>query len=97
MTCAQVAQSSNCGRAARPTGAMFDSIARVRPRATPGERRVGRCLRASANGPVFSVPYSTREVAASSNPRPIQQLLARVCRHGCAVHLLMGGTWPSAC
>ena len=42
---------------------LFDSVARVQPRATPGAASA-----AASNGPTFSVPFSTREVEANSNP-----------------------------
>lgn len=41
--------------------ALFDSVARVQPRATPGAVSA-----AASNGPTFSVPFSTREVEANS-------------------------------
>jgi ABC-2 type transport system permease protein len=44
---------------------MFDSIARVQSRATAGDAAASA---APANGPSFSVPFSTREVEASSKP-----------------------------
>jgi len=48
---------------------MFDSIARVQSRATPGAAAAsGAASAAPSNGPTFSVPFSTREVEASSNP-----------------------------
>jgi ABC-2 type transport system permease protein len=67
---AQVAQSQQLPAGQRDQlVAMFDSIARVRSRATPGEAAAsGAASAAPASGPVFSVPYSTREVAASSKP-----------------------------
>jgi ABC-2 type transport system permease protein len=43
--------------------ALFDSVARVQPRATPGAASA-----AASNGPSFSVPFSTREVEANSKP-----------------------------
>ncbi len=43
--------------------ALFDSVARVQPRAAPGAASA-----AASNGPSFSVPFSTREVEANSNP-----------------------------
>jgi ABC-2 type transport system permease protein len=49
--------------------AMFDSIARVQSRATPGAAAAsGAASAAASNGPTFSVPFSTREVQARSKP-----------------------------
>ena len=42
---------------------LFNSVARVQPRATPGAASA-----AASNGPTFSVPFSTREVEANSKP-----------------------------
>jgi ABC-2 type transport system permease protein len=48
---------------------MFDSIARVQSRTTPGAAAAsGAASAAPSNGPTVSVPFSTREVEASSNP-----------------------------
>ena len=48
---------------------MFDSIARIQSRATPGATAASAAASAApSNGPAFSVPFSTREVEAGSNP-----------------------------
>ena len=56
--------------------AMFDSVARVQSRTTPSAAAasgagvgVGVGAAAASSGPTFSVPFSTREVQASSNPQ----------------------------
>ena len=49
--------------------ALFDSVARVQSRATPiAVAASGASSAAASNGPTFSVPFSTREVEANSNP-----------------------------
>ena len=47
---------------------MFDSIARVQARAAPAAVAASGAASASTDGASFSVPFTTREVEASSNP-----------------------------
>ena len=47
---------------------MFDSIARVQARAAPAAVAASGAASASNDGASFSVPFTTREVEASSNP-----------------------------
>ena len=49
--------------------ALFDSVARVQSSAVPGAAAAsGVASAAASNGPTFSVPFTTREVEANSNP-----------------------------